>query len=96
MKTLEQLAREAGMERDGDGWFTPSGDPAGEYDVSTESLARFRAACRAEEALEEAAPIFALAAAVAEWHIGDGDECGVVARELLAKIDAIREPWCGN
>lgn len=62
MKTLEQLAREAGMERDGDGWFTPSGDPAGEYDVSTESLARFRAACRAE-ALEEAAPIFALAAA---------------------------------
>lgn len=40
MKTLEQLAREAGMERDGDGWFTPSGDPAGEYDVSTESLTR--------------------------------------------------------
>lgn len=48
MKTLEQLAREAGGERDsldnlGDGWlFTP------------DDLARFRAACRAE-ALEEAA-----------------------------------------
>lgn len=61
MKTLEQLAREAGMERDGDGWFTPSGDPAGEYDVSTADLARFRAACRAE-ALEEAAPVLSRAA----------------------------------
>lgn len=79
MKTLEQLAREAGMERDGDGWFTPSGDPAGEYDVSTESLARFRAACRAE-ALEEAAQrVDALDCA---HKCGVGKEISAAIREM--------------
>lgn len=50
MKTLEQLAREAG----GVMMFPGNGDEPAEFNMTTEDLARFRAACRAE-ALEEAA-----------------------------------------
>lgn len=49
MKTLEQLAREAGLENDGENWFSPGGE---QIDVSTKDLARFRALC-----MEEAAQI---------------------------------------
>jgi hypothetical protein len=38
------------------------------------------------EALEALLP---LAREVAMWHVGDGDECGVTARELIERIDAL-------
>ena len=38
---VERLAREAGMERDGENWFTPSADPLDTIDVSNAALTRF-------------------------------------------------------
>jgi hypothetical protein len=43
-----------------------------------------RAAVLAER--EKQAALLAKCAQMAEWHLGDGDECGILAREVYAAI----------
>lgn len=38
---------------------------------------------------KEAAALLDKCRQVAEWHVGDSDECGTLAREVLAGIDAV-------
>lgn len=53
---IEQMAREAGLERDGTRWFSDSGDPLAAQDVEHAALERFAALVRAQ-ALEDAARV---------------------------------------
>lgn len=57
MKTLEDLARDAGLHQDGESWFSDSGDPLDAQDVRHSDLARFAALVRAQAITEAAAEI---------------------------------------
>ena len=82
MKTLEQLAREAG------GFVGPNAE--GLWMFEPDDLARFRAACRAE-ALEEAAQVAESVVALYVEQGGDESGAGKPSRAIKHCAAAIRE-----
>ena len=68
-------------------WPAAFASRVGRDDFATRISALVRAAEAAErEVLRE---LMAKAREVAEWHVGDGDECGTLARIVIAKIDSL-------
>lgn len=101
---IEQMAREAGLERDGTRWFSDSGDPLAAQDVEHAALERFAALVRDQALADAAAAVDALTEQVAEhlyghprekaieWAKEDKfDSCALQAEEMLAfPLRAIR------